>query len=160
MKRCFVLSILAAFIATVSSCVSVSTDWKADLHPGDYEINYGLNKVLEIDPVNVSGIDVKPYFEFFDSYRMKLYVTDGSISAVEFNPGEIPFTAYGFDLPTGKTECYFDSTVLPNVLRIKSGATKSANDKVFATLLKGEFYVEFNLDYKDITYRYYFKTVE
>lgn len=160
MKKCILLSTVAAFIMAISGCVEVSTEWKADLHPGNYEINYGLNKVLEIDPVNVSGIDVKPYFDFFDSYRMNLSVVDGKISGVEFETGDVPFSAYGFTLPKGKTACYFDNTVLPNVLRLQNGATRTKSDPVIATLYKGEFYVEFKLDFKDISYRYYFKTIE
>lgn len=160
MKKCILLSTVAAFIMAISGCVSVSTEWEADLHPGNYEINYGLNKVLEIDPVNVSGIDVRPYFDFFDNYRMKLSVEDSKISYVEFEMGDVPFSAYGFTLPTGKTACYFDNSVLPNVLRLQNGSSRSATDPVIATLNKGEFFVEFQLDYQDITYRYYFKTME
>lgn len=150
----------AVFVMAISGCVKVSTDWKADLHPGTYEINYGLSKVVEIDPVNVSGIDVMPYFDFFDGYRMKLSIVDGKISNVEFIAGDVPFSAYEFPVPSGKAACYFDNSTLPNVIRLQNGGTPSPSDPVVATLYKGEFYVEFHLDFEDISYRYYFKSIE
>jgi len=150
MKKCLMLCALASFIMLVSSCVEVATNWKADLHPANYTTEYCLSKVLESDPVNVSGIDVMPHFEFFNDYRMTLYIESGKISAVEFNEGSVPFSAYGFSLPEGKVPCHFDGSVLPNVLRLESG-------EVFATLYKGQFQVEFHLDNPEVSYKYFFQ---
>ncbi len=120
----------------------------------DYEPNkvtkYYLWKALQIDDVNVNGIDIKPYFDWFDTFELELRRTDGKISGIKMTNGSIPHNKYGFDLPGSEVECYFDNSVQPNAIRRKS------DGQVLAVFRKGVICMEFGLDCQTVSYRYMF----
>lgn len=136
----------------VPSCEQVSTEMDPD-YPSDYDIDYSLREVLEKDPVNINGIDIYPYFDFFSTLRFTIHVKDGKMSTLEFNNGDIPFSPFSFEIPAGEVECYYDSQVSPNALKLKS------NDAVVAYFKSGELYIPFKLDCKEIDYEYRFRKV-
>lgn len=144
---------MAAFsLFLAQSCEEVSNQMDPD-YPSDYDIDYALREVLEIDPVNVNGIDVMPYFDFFDNFRFTIHYRGGKIASVEIVNGDVPFSPYSFSFPEGEVECYFDTERLPNAIRMTS------TDEVIAYYSTGEFYIPFQLDCKDISYEYYFREV-
>lgn len=151
MKR--YLTILAAVfgLLALSSCEPVPTQMDPD-YPSDYDIDYALREVLEKDPVNINGIDIYPYFDFFTTLRFTIHVTGGKMTSFEFSNGDIPFSPFAFDIPEGEVECYFDSESSPNVLKLKTGET-------VAVFESGELYIPFKLDCKDIDYEYRFKEI-
>ena len=63
MKKYLILIIAACSLFVAQSCKEVSNQMDPD-YPADYDVNYALREVLEIDPVNVNGIDVMPYFDW------------------------------------------------------------------------------------------------
>ncbi len=134
------------------SCKPASAEADPD-YPSDYDINYELREVLEIDPVNINGIDVYPYFDFFKTLRFTIHVRDGKMSTLEFTNGDIPFAPHSFNIPAGEVECWFDTSSSPNALRLKS------DDSVVAYLKKGELYMPFKLDCQEIDYEYRFKEI-
>ena len=153
MKKYLMLIIAACSLFVAQSCKEVSNQMDPD-YPADYDVNYALREVLEIDPVNVNGIDVMPYFEFFNDFRFVIHYKDGKISSCEISNGSIPFSPYSFDVPEGEVECYFDTERVPNAIRLTS------TDQIVACYTSGEFYIPFKLDCQDIDYEYYFKAVE
>ena len=64
-----------------ASCTVVSTEMDKDYNQ-DYDINYELRAVLEKDPVNINGIDVYPFFDFFKSLRFTINVRDGKMTSL------------------------------------------------------------------------------
>lgn len=120
----------------------------------DYEPNavstYYLWRALQIDDVNVNGIDIKPYFDWFDTFTLEIRRTDGKISGIKMNNGDIPHDKYGFNLPTDEVECYFDNSVQPNAIRRKS------DDQILAVFRKGVVCMEFKLDCQTVSYRFMF----
>ncbi|MCD8166488.1 MAG: hypothetical protein LUE93_10445 [Bacteroides sp.] len=122
-------------------------------YPSDYDINYSLFHVYQYDEVNINGIDITQKFSFFDTFKLILHYTDGKISAVTFNNGDIPFSPYSYEVPAGKVDAYLDTTVLPNELRI------TGSDLVIAYFVDGEFSIPFKLDCSSVDYKYTFKSV-
>ncbi|GEM_PF-960364 len=137
----------------LAACSDVS-DKMDENYNYNRDINYELRTVLEKDPVNINGIDVYPYFDFFKTLRLNIHITDGKMTSLSFDNGDIPFSAYGFDIPEGEVACEFDTSVSPNVLKIKGA------DNVVAIFKDGEFYVPFNLDCEEITYEFRFKEIK
>lgn len=152
MKRFLYILLAVSGLIALSACGTESTEMSKD-YPSDYDINYALRKVLEKDPVNVNGIDVYPYFDFFKSLRFTIHVREGKMSSIEFSNGDIPFSPFGFDIPSGDAECWFDTENVPNALRLKS------TGEAVAYFKGGEFYIPFQLDCKDINYEFTFKEI-
>lgn len=143
---------VAVSLLLLASCEQVSTEADKN-YDGTYDITYALGSVIEKDPVNISGIDVYPYFDFFGSLNFVINVVDGKMVSFTYDNGEIPFSAHKFAMPSGRTECEFDDTVSPNVLKIKG------TDDVVATFVNGELIVPFVLDCEEISYEFHFKEV-
>jgi hypothetical protein len=122
-------------------------------YPADYEINYGIRQVMQYDEVNINGIDLSAKFPFFETLKLTIHYTDSKISGVTFSNGEVPFSPYDFEVPTGKIDCYLDTDVLPNELRI------TGTKNVIAYYRSGEFTVPFKLDCPALDYKYTFKSV-
>ncbi len=147
-----ILGILSATVL-LSGCVK-----ELNLHDTTADPNYEPNKVstyylwrvMQIDDVNVNGIDIRPHFDWFDTFSLELRRKDGKISGIKMVNGDIPHNAYGFDLPTSEVECYFDNSVQPNAIRRKS------DDQIIAVFRKGVICMEFGLDCKTVSYRYMF----
>lgn len=139
---------LAAFV----SCDDTSTEMDKHYN-GTFDIKYGLGKVLEYDPVNVNGIDVCQYFDFFETLRFTLHVTDGKITSLSYTNADIPFSPFDFDAPSGDVDCYLDTNVLPNALKLTS------TGQAIAYFRNGEFYIPFQLDCKELSYEYRFKEI-
>ena len=91
MKKYLILIIAACSLFVAQSCKEVSNQMDPD-YPADYDVNYALREVLEIDPVNVNGIDVMPYFDFFNDFRFVIHYRDGKISSCEMSNGDVPFS--------------------------------------------------------------------
>lgn len=142
---------ISAIILSVS-CSESSTEMDKNYN-GDYQIEYALKSVVEKDPVNINGIDVYPYFDFFKSLRFVINVKDGKMHSFSYENGDIPFSPFSFDMTSEETECFFDTSVSPNVLRIK----ESGN--IVAEFKNGEFYMPFSLDCEEITYEFKFKEI-
>lgn len=151
-KYLYLATAVILSIFAFTSCEDKS-DKMDDDYPADYDINYALREVLEKDPVNINGIDVYDYFDFFTSYRLTIHVRDGKMSSIEFDNGDVPFSTYSFPIPTGEVECYYNTEVSPNTIRLKS------DDSVVVYFGNGELYIPFQLDCKDITYEYRFKEI-
>ena len=151
--RIGLICILAAF---VTSCYSVHLqDVTADEdYDGNRTSTFRIYKVLQFDDVNVNGIDILPYFDFFNSFSLSLTYKDGEISRMSMSNGDIPFSKkYGFDIPSGEVEVYFDGSVLPNAIR------RSDNNEILATFNKGVLVMNFQLDCASVSYRYMFTGV-
>ena len=119
-------------------------------YEADKVSTFYLWKALQIDDVNVNGIDIKPYFDWFDSFQLEIRRTDGKISGIKMNNGNIPHDMYGFNLPTEEVECYFDNSVQPNAIRRKS------DNQIVAVFRKGVVCMEFKMDCKTVSYRFMF----
>lgn len=152
MKKYAFISLLAAACAFVS-CEEVSDKMSSDF-PSDYTINYGLRQVLQYDPMNINGIDVVDKFDFFSTLRFRIEVHDGKMTHLEFSNGEVPFSPFAFEVPDGVVECEFDTDALPNELRIKG------TGNVIAYFQNGEFSIPFQLDSKQLSYKYTFKEIK
>lgn len=153
MKRSIAwLSSLVVSLFAFSACVEVvpQNTVAETQNLGDYEYTFTLHKVLEIDPLNTTGIDLTPYLDWFSTFSIKVYVEDGQYVACEVNNGQVPFSPYSYSIPSGKQECTLDTTESPWTLKLKSG-------QVVATYRQGQFYIPFQLDCADITYEYWFK---
>jgi hypothetical protein len=142
-----------SLIFAVTSCDDTSNKMDKD-YPSDYDIKYALKQVIEKDPVNINGIDVYPYFDFFQTYRLTIHYKSGKISSIEFINGDIPFSTYSFPIPSGETECYYNTESTPNTIRLKG------SDDAVVYFGNGELYVPFKLDCKDLTYEYRFKEIK
>jgi len=143
---------LCAVTLALTSCVNLvpgNTDAPSE-NEGSYTYTYKLSKVLQIDPLNTSGIDIKSYFDWFDSYSLTVYVENGKYAYCEVNTGDIPFNPYGFKVPAGKQACSLDNSVSPTAIRLSSG-------EVLARYKQGQFVVPFQLDCSDISYEFWFK---
>lgn len=146
---CSVLLFLAAGcveVAPTPEQLSVGVD-------KDYEFTYGIRQFMEYDAKNPAGINIEPYFDFFKTFSLKIYVVDGKLSFLEIDNGDLPCDLYPFRLPSGKVECVYDQDVIPHVLRLVTGET-------LATFKDGEFIVTFSLDSEEINYKVTFKTIE
>lgn len=146
--------IIAAAVALMScSCVKDITLQDTTADP-NYEPNkvstYYLWKALEIDDVNVNGIDISGEFDWFKTFSLQIRRKDGKIAGIKMNNGDIPHNSYGFDLPTEEVPCYFDASVQPNAIR------RTSDDAIVAVFRKGVVCMEFQLDCSTISYRYMF----
>jgi hypothetical protein len=150
-KSVLIFSALVAFFL-MPSCQKASTEMESN-YPSDYDIAYQINKVTEYDPVNVTGIDVSSYFDFFSTLRFTIHYKDGKMSTLEFNNADIPFSPFSFEIPQGTVNCYFDDTVSPNAIKIKD------TNNVIAYYKNGEICIPFQLDSKQLKYIYTFKKV-
>lgn len=142
-----------SMLFVAASCTGVSTEMDKNYNQ-DYEINYELRSVLEKDPVNINGIDVYPYFDFFKSLKFTIKVKGGKMTSVIYDNGDIPFSPFTFAAPSGEVACEFDDTVSPNVLKLKESGD------VIATYRNGELYIPFVLDCEELTYEFRFKEVK
>jgi len=157
MKRNFnILATLAALVVAVSSCDMVdhtdefmAPDEDAMLAP-DRVDELSLYKVLEFDPMNTAGIDIIDELDFFSSYRFKIYYEDFKVCAVEIT-NDLPFSTYGFPIPEGKQEAYYNTTAVPYAIRLKD------TDQVVATYLQGQFCISWQLGCEEISYKLNFK---
>ena len=149
-----VLGLIVAVLCT--GCVQTLNLHDTTADP-NYEPNktstYYLWKAMQIDDVNVNGIDIKPYFDWFDTFELQIRRENGKIVGIKMNNGDIPHDDYGFDLPTSEVECYFDNSVSPNAIRRKS------DNQVLAVFRKGVVCMEFQLDCKTVSYRFMFSGV-
>ncbi len=158
MKRINIIrtGLICFLAAIVTSCYPVHLqDLTAD---GNYDGNktstFRIFKVLQIDDVNVNGIDILPYFDFFDTFSLTLTYEEGKISHLTMSNGDIPFSKkYGFDIPSGEVDVYFDGSVFPNAIR------RSDNNEILATFNKGVLVMDFQLDCASVSYRYMFTGV-
>jgi len=142
-------------ILSLSGCVKIYGDKEHFIidknYNGTFDYTFTLQKVLEKDPVNVNGIDIVDELEGYESLALKVYYVDEKITALEFTEGSVPYTAYGFNLPQGKVDCYFDTKCYPNAVKLKS------DNSVIAYYKLGQFFFQFQLDCSEITYEYWFK---
>lgn len=143
------VSVLLAF----ASCEDDSRTKISSDYPSDFDINYGLFHVYQYDEVNVNGIDLASKFDFFETFRLTLHYTDDRISAVTFDNGEVPFSPYSYEIPTGRADAYLNTDVLPNELRL------TESDILIAYYVNGEFSIPFKLDCPLLDYKYTFKSI-
>lgn len=118
------------------------------------EITYTIREILQFDPININGIDLIDEFDFFSTFGFTLYRTEGKFTSLEIIPGDVPFSAYDFELPAGKVDCYLATDTVPYELRLKD------SDNVVAYFKNGEFYVPFQLDCVELSYQYRFREVK
>lgn len=151
-----IIRLISAAIAVMllcTGCVKVLTLHDTTMDPnyeGDKTSTYYLWKALQIDDVNVNGIDIKPYFDWFDTFELQVRRENGKICGIKMNNGSIPHDHYGFNLPTEEVECYFDNSVQPNAIR------RTSDDQVVAVFRKGVICMEFQLDCSTVSYRFMF----
>ncbi len=158
MKRIDILKagLLCLLAAFVTSCYSIHLQ---DLTPDEkYEANktstFRIFQVLQFDDVNVNGINIQPYFDFFDTFRLTITYEKGKISRLAMNNGDVPFSRkYGFEIPAGEVDVYFDNSVFPNAIR------RVDDDEILATFNKGVLVMNFQLDCASVNYRYMFTGV-
>ena len=144
---------LMAALVLATGCVKTLNLHDTTMDSGyeaDKVSTFYLWKVLQIDDVNVNGIDIKPYFDWFDSFQLEIRRTDGKISGIKMNNGNIPHDMYGFNLPTDEVECYFDNSVQPNAIR------RASDNQIVAVFRKGVVCMEFQLDCQTVSYRFMF----
>lgn len=69
-----IIALLSLVAVAVSSCYSVGLqDLTSDPdYDGNKTSTFRIFKVLQFDDVNVSGIDILPYFDFFNTFRLTL----------------------------------------------------------------------------------------
>jgi len=153
MKKNVLIFTIVAVLFSFSGCDGTDR-LKMDLdYPADFNINYGIRQVMQYDEVNINGIDLAAKFPFFETFKLTIHYTDSKISGVTFSNGDVPFSPYAFEIPAGKVDCYLDTDVLPNELRI------SGTKNVIAYYQKGEFTVPFKLDCPALDYKYTFKSI-
>ena len=152
MKKYALILTCAAACAALTGCEGVSDRMSSD-YPSSYDIKYGIRQVLQYDPMNINGIDVAEKFDFFGTLRFTIHVKDNRMASLEFSNGDVPFSPYAFEIPSGEVECYLDTEALPNELRIKG------TDNVVAYFQNGEFSVPFQLDCEELNYKYTFKEI-
>lgn len=151
-----IIRLISAAIAVMllcTGCVKVLTLHDTTMDPnyeGDKTSTYYLWKALQIDDVNVNGIDIKPYFDWFDTFELQVRRENGKICGIKMNNGSIPHDHYGFNLPTEEVECYFDNSVQPNAIR------RASDDQIVAVFRKGVICMEFQLDCSTVSYRFMF----
>jgi hypothetical protein len=160
MKRKLLILAAMSMIFSWQGCNDVAHNWPSGGNstipeePKGDVVTYVLGQVLQYDPANVDGVDILGELDFFGGMTLTLYLTDGEITALEFDNDCVPFLPYSFDVPTEKVECLLDKSVTPNEIRLK------ATNEVIAVLDKGKMMVDFRLDSEQLSYRYTFKTVE
>lgn len=150
------LLVVAVSALFLSACVEVAPSEESlrdSNFDTDYDFTYGLREFMQYSPKNPAGTNLIPYYDFFGSYTLKIYVVNGKISFLEINNGDIPCDQYGFTLPSGKVPCKYDSQVVPHALKLESGET-------IAIFQNGEFVFPFTLDCEDLSYKMTFSTIE
>lgn len=120
--------------------------------PATHTVTYRLDKVLLCAPENTGGTNIIDKFDFFASTRMTLSISPTKTTVV-FDNGDIPFYPFAEKLPDGEIQCELDTNVTPNVLRTKETGT------VLATFENDGFTMSFQLDCKQLTYKYKFKSI-
>lgn len=153
MKKNIIALAIVSVLVTFSGCDTNDRTLMDSGYPSDYDINYGIRQVMQYDEVNINGIDLAARFPFFDTFRLTLHYTDSKISGATLSNGDVPFSPYKFDIPAGKVDCYLDTSVLPNELRI------TGTEHVIAYYRDGEFSVPFKLDCPALDYKYTFKSI-
>lgn len=155
MFKKILMTVCLAAVLPLAGCVEVAPTDKQMAHDTDkdYEFTYGIRQFLEFDAKNPAGINIAPYFDFFETFTLKIYVVDGKLSFLDINYGDLPCDIYPFNLPAGKVECFYDETAIPHALKLATGET-------LATFEGGEFVVKFVLDSQEINYKVTFKTLE
>ena len=155
MKKNVLIFTIISVLFTLSGCENADRlKMDSDYLSGDYEINYGIRQVMQYDEVNINGVDLAAKFPFFETLKFTIHYTDSKITGVTFSNGEVPFSPYDFEIPSGKVNCYLETNVLPNELRI------AGTNHVIAYFQKGEFTVPFKLDCPSLDYKYTFKSVK
>jgi hypothetical protein len=153
MKKQVLIFTIVSVLFSLSSCDNADRLTMSSDYPTDYDITYGIRQVMQYDEVNINGIDLATKLPFFETFKLIIHYTDNKISAVTLSNGDIPFSPYNFDIPSGKTACYLDTNVLPNELRI------TGTNNVIAYFQNGEFSVPFKLNCSALDYKYTFKSV-
>lgn len=153
MKKNLLIFTVVSVLLSLSGCDNSDRLRMDSDYPANFDINYGLRQVMQYDEVNINGIDLAPKFPFFESLKLTIHYTDSKISGVTFSNGDVPFSPYNFVVPSGKVDCYLETNVLPNELRI------TGTNNVIAYFQKGEFSVPFKLDCSALDYKYTFKSV-
>ncbi|HCB89821.1 MAG TPA: hypothetical protein DEP71_11140 [Porphyromonadaceae bacterium] len=154
MRKCALTVTVVSVLLALASCEDDSrTKMLSDYH-SDFDINYGLFHVYQYDEVNINGIDLASKFDFFNTFRLTLHYTDNEISAVTFDNGDVPFSPYSYEIPSGKVDAYLNTNVLPNELRLTD------SEKVIAYYVNGEFSIPFKLDCPSLDYKYTFKSIQ
>ena len=149
--------IMVSAIVALSSCVKVAPSEKSMIDSGmdqDYDFTYGLREVLQFTPTNPAGSDLFSHYDFFDTFRLKIYVEGGKLSYLEIDNGDLPCEEYPFPLPKGKVACYYDTVLVPHALRLKD------TGDIIATFENGQFVFNFVLDCEQLGYRFTFTTLE
>ncbi len=154
MKRILKYLFITAFASLSFGCARVSHGG-ADvaLHDDNATERYALRQVLEMDPLNPTGIDIYSHFKEFATLSMSIYYENGDIAYVEFDNGDLPYSPLPFDVPSGKISCKYDNGAIPPVLRLSTG-------EVLAEMIHNEPVLVFSLDYNKISYKYTFKAVK
>ena len=156
MKRNIILVILAVFSLIVTSCEQKAPlgDWVHEVEPEytmapDESIVYTLKSALQIDPLNLAGINLLEHMDIFEGFTFTIYREDGKIVAAELNHN-VPFSFLESPLE-GKQACYFDAESKPQAIRLTS------NDALVAVYTMGEIYMSFQLGCKEVSYEFRFK---
>lgn len=159
MKKYALLLAAALFVSAFSACDDETTlpyiPYEEDKtetptegeDPDIITNTYRLNQVLQCSPENPSGVDIFGKLDFFATLRMTVSVS-ATGAVVRFDNGEVPFLPFTEALPEGEIECDLDHSTIPNVLRIRDTGT------VIATFEKDGFTTTFQLDCKQLTYKY------
>ena len=155
MKRNIIFSVIAIILMATSCNQKVELGEnvyvpfeQSDLAP-DEPIVYTVYKALQIDPINLSGIDLSKHMDIFDGLTFTIYRKNSKIVGVEF-VDNMPFDIFP-DHFEGRQEAYFDTENAPYAIRLK------ANDQVVALYQIGEFYMPFQLGCKEVRYELRFK---
>ena len=98
----------------------------------------------------VGGVDINPYFDWFDSFKLTLTTTDGKPSSIVIDNGSIPHNNYGFTLPTSATDCYYDAT--------KKMICRTSDMTELISYDNGKISIPFSLDGKGVSYKYVLTT--
>ena len=154
MKRILNYLLICAFTCLSFGCVKV-IHGGIDIaqHDDNATEHYILRQVLEMDPLNPTGIDIYSHFKEFATLSMSIYYEDGKIAYVEFDNGDIPYNPLSFVVPSGKISCSYDNGSIPPVIRLSTG-------EVLAQMIQNEPVIAFSLDYNKIKYKYTFKAVK
>ena len=109
---------------------------------------YTISKVLQFSDEYSNGFDIKPYFDWFDSFSIEITSEDGKISGIKIDNGDIPHNRYGFTLPASETECFFDDSQSPYCIR------RTSDNQQLVVFSGAHLWFDFTLADKGLTYRY------
>lgn len=145
---------LITLITISMGCDEVSNQMDPNF-PGESTLKYKLRRVLQYDPININGINIRNELDFFESVRFDIFYKDNSIYRVLFDNGNVPFSPFEFESESViDVECELDQNVSPYELRIKG------TNKVIAYFLDGEFVIPFQLGCSQLNYKYTFSSVK